>query len=359
MRVWDLPGGQRFIDDIRDDLKIHNSVVAHFRFGIPDGFDSAIEIAIGDGFTVKSIQADSSPLETLANRFASELKSDYSITDLLRDSAFNGLLIRIRITEASYWIHWREFLTQYADRSRARPYLERCVFLVTIEGDHDRSPAREAGLANYYWDHALDEFDFLFFSNECLRSRGHPATLRSLLAYTITYIAGKDFHTVELLVGESTRTILEPWEHSLNKTRDAGMASEQSNSNTNGSALAITHRSQGNSSSSEMRAQLEQRIWRAQLTVLQPWIELQRQAIVDRNLEEVKRLMRAVGDADIDPFSLEIGELFEYFTHRLATKRIRRAVHSLRHARNKLAHRNAMSYDEITDLLSNAVFSVD
>lgn len=357
MRVWDLPGGRRFIDDMRDEVKIHNSVVAHFQFGIPDGFDYAIETAIGDGFTVRSIQAESSPLDTLANRFASELKSDYGVADLLRDSAFNGMLIRVRITEASSWIHWREFLTLYADRSRSRPHLERCVFLITVEGDHDRSPVREAGLANFYWDHALDEFDLLLFSNECLRSRGHPATLRSLLAYTITYIAEKDFHTVESLVGESAHTILEPWEHLLAKARSSDRITGPSNCKENGSATTNWHPE--DLSSSEIPTQLEQSIWRAQLTVLQPWIELQRQAIVDRNLEEVKRLMRAVGDADVDPFSLEIGDLFEYFTHRLATKRIRRAIHSLRHARNKLAHRNPMSYKEITDLLSNAAFSVD
>ena len=347
MKVWDLPGGQRYIDEICDGLRTGNSVVARFPFEVPEGFDAAVERNLYEILTIRTISARSKPIRDIADQLAAHADRVHRIPDLLEDPNFRGCLVRVRTLDQPEWAIWCDFLRKFAELNRSRPLLDRCVILVTLRDVPAKSRLVDVGLFDLEWHRFLDEFDLLLFANERLREHGHSPVMHSLLAHTIAYVSSLDVHTAENLADQHPKTILEPFEF-LRKSQDC---------RANGTDLADADKLETDESSVERTDKTIHQVWRAQLMVLLPWIELQAREIVDRHIDEVRRHLRAKGDYQSDPYSLEIGELYEIFRHRLATKRIREAFKLLRHARNRLAHKSHMQFDEIKRLISEPIFS--
>ena len=121
MRLWDLPGARRFIDNICDVLRAGSSVVIQFSDVVPEGFDNAIASSLGNAFRFDAaLRATQSPFDQLRNRYADEPEYVRSLADLCDETGFRGRLIRLEVTDASNWPAWRDFLTRYAQASRSR-----------------------------------------------------------------------------------------------------------------------------------------------------------------------------------------------------------------------------------------------
>ena len=343
MRLWDLPGAKRFVDSICNPLRGGSSVVVVFPGSVPDGFETAVTANLGDILDIGKLTCTASPLSDLAQRYATNPDHITCLPELCDDPGFQGRLVKLHRLDANTWPPWREFLKRYAEASRLQPLLGRSLFLVLLSGfPPPEPPPADIALTVNAWDGVLDDIDLILFASERLRVREEDALVRSLLATTVARVAAWDFDTAAALVAEDNGTIMDPlevlrataadkcWTEDTPLDWRIGTASKAGVAHPARAALAKAH------------AELDRRLWSAQLSVLLPWIEVRRHSTVADNLYEVKRHMRADGDGQGDPFALELGDLARLFDRRGADRQVRKTVRRLRNVRNKLAHRRCV-----------------
>ena len=302
---------------------------------------------------VSEFPATSAPLRDLSREYAESPDRIGSVPDLCSDKGFQGRLVRLRGLRADSWPVWRDFLARYAHASRSLSLLGRTLFLAPVSG----CPLEEArpahvGLSVRVWDRVVDEVDLLLFAREQLRERVDSPLLRALLANTVARVASWDFETAAALVAEGDATISAPEEclrgmacakgWTVDTPVEWGLGT--------GSRDGVAHAAL--TALGDPPAELDRRLWSAQLAVLLPWVEERRYELVTRHRYEVTRLMRDAGYAGDDPIALEVGELHALFDRPGADRDVRRSVGRLRAARNDLAHRRRMSWDRVLELVS-------
>lgn len=352
MRLWDLPGARRFIDDICDFLRGGTSIVIRFPGDVPDGFDDAIATSLGNALQVGHLYAKSSPFDELRDSFANEPDHTHSLADLCDDAGFRGRLIRLQGQDASNWPAWRDFLSRYAQASRSRSLLGRSLFLVPLAGCPPvNPPTADVALEVRTWDGVLDDVDLLLLASERLRRRADNPLRRSVLASSVARVASWDFDTACALLAESERTIMEPVDLLRTIAVEKGWSSETPLDWRLGTASGAGIAHPARAAVEDPPVEIHRRLWSAQLSVLLPWIEDIRQETVAGNVYEVKRHMRNAGNGHADPFELELGDLHALFSRRGADKAIRRTVRRLRDVRNQLAHRRHLGPDTVLTLI--------
>ena len=351
MRLWDLPGARRFVHSACDLLRAGNNVVASFPGAVPDGFDDAIAVAIGNAFHLGRLSGTAAPLDDLRQHYADQPTHIHSATDLCDDAGFRGRLVRPYGLDAHSWPAWRDFLGAYAQASRSRPLLGRSLFLLAGCPPPDE-PAAEVGVVDMTWDGSVDNVDLLLFANEKLRERTPDPLLRSLLANTVARVAAWDYDSAAILVAENDQTIMDPTEVLRAIAKDRGWDADTPLDWRLGTASRAGVAHPARAAVEDPPVEIERRLWSAQLAVLLPWIEERRHHVVAGNLYEVKRQMRADGDGQGDPYDIEVGELYALFARRGGHRRIRKTLQCLRDGRNVLAHRRHLSYDRVLGLIA-------
>ena len=353
MRLWDLPGARRFMESLCGALRDGSSVVVHVPSDLPEGFDTVVRASLGDVLRISDFRATTAPLQDLSREYAQSPNRVQSVLDLCDDVGFQGRLVHVRNLNADHWPMWRDFLAQYAHASRSLPLVGRTLFLAPLAccPSEEASPGH-VGLSVRFWDRIVDEVDLLLFASEQLRERVEVPLLRALLANTVARVAAWDFETAAALVAESDATISAPGEClraiacAKGWTADTPADWQLGTSNREGVPHAAW------AALNDPPDELERRLWSAQLAVLLPWIEERRYELVARRGYEVKRLMRGAGYVQDDPFVLEVGDLHALFDRPGADRQVRQSVSRLRVARNRLAHRERMSWERILALVA-------
>lgn len=355
MRLWDLPGARRFVNDTCDSLRGGNSVVIRFPGEIPEGFDDAIASTLGNAFQIGDLDATPSPFDDLRTRYSNEPAHIRSLADLCDDSGFCGRLVRLRGIAASNWSAWRAFLSRYAQASRSRSLLGRSLFLVPLSGfPPAESPNADVALETRTWDGVLDDVDLLLLASERLRQRAMNPLRRALVATAVARVASWDYDTACALLAESDRTVLAPTDLLRAIARGNGWSLETPLDWGLGTASGSGIVHPARAAVEDPPVEIDRRLWSAQLSVLLPWIEDRRLEIVARNAYEVKRQMRSAGNGHDDPDELELGELHALFSRRGADRTIRRTVRRLRDVRNELAHRRHLAPDAVLTLIETS-----
>ena len=352
MRLWDLPGARRFVEDTADSLRGGNSVVIRFPGDIPNGLDDAITNALGNALQVGHMHATLSPFDKLRDRFAKEPHHVHSLANLCDDTGFRGRLIRLQGIDTTTWPAWRAFLVRYAQASRSRSLLGRTLFLVPLAGyPPAEPPTADVALENRTWDGVLDDVDLLLLANERLRQRAVDPLRRALLATAVARVASWDFDTACHLLGENDRIIMEPTDLLRAIAQDKRWTPETPLDWGLGTASGTGIAHPARAAVVDPPVEIHRRLWSAQLSVLLPWIEDIRHETVAGNVYEVKRQMRNAGNGHADPYGLELGDLHALFSRRGADKAIRRTFRRLRDVRNELAHRRHLAPDAVLSLI--------
>ena len=353
MRLWDLPGARRFVDEACDFLRGGSSIVIQFPDKCPDGFDAAVLATLGNVLNVSRVKVTTSPLKDLAGRFAEYPRHISRLQDLCDELGFRGQLVWLDGLDTHTWPAWRDFLLRYADVSRARPLLGRSLFVVLLIGSLSLdAPPRDIGLERLEWDGILDDLDLLLYATERLRVReNNNPLLRSLLATTVAHVAAWDFDTAVTLSAANNATILDPGGLLRTIAQENGWTADTPLDWRLGTAsqTGIVHAARA--ALDDPPNELNRRIWSAQLSVMLPWIEARRHDTVAANLFEVKRQMRVNGGGPEDPFALELGTLVSLFCRRGADRQVRKIVLALRDVRNELAHRRHVTPATLIDLM--------
>ena len=352
MRLWDLPGARRFVESACHSLRAGNNVVARFPTAIPDGFDNAISLTIGNVFRLDRLSGSSTPLDDL-RQYADQPSHIHSAADLCEDTGFRGRLVQPYGLDAHSWLAWRDFLGTYAQASRSRPLLGRSLFLLAGCPPAD-DPVAEVGVVDMTWDGSVDNVDLLLFASEKLRERTQNLLLRSLLASTVARVAAWDYDTAANLVAENDETIMDPTALLRAKAEERNWTTDTPLDWRLGTASRAGVAHPVRAAVDDPPLEIERRLWSAQLAVLLPWIEERRHEVVANNLYEVKQQMRIDGDGQGDPYDIEVGDLYALFTRRGGNRGIRKAVQCLRDGRNVLAHRRRLSFDAVVKLIASS-----
>ena len=353
MRLWELPGAKRFVDRTCDHLRGGSSVVVRFPGAVPEGFNAAVAARLGNALEVGRLSVTDSPLHDLARRYAEHPRHIGRLPDLCDDPGFRGQLVRPEGLDATTWPAWRRFLHSYAEASRSRPLLGRSLFLVLLAGSPPAEPpTADIGLVNHAWDGVLDDVDLLLFATERLRGREDNPLVRSLLATTVARVAAWDFDTAAVLLDEDNGTILDPGDLLRAVANDKGWTASTPLDWRIGTSSRTGIAHPARVALDDPPAELDRRLWSAQLSVLLPWIEARRHETVIGNLFEVRRQMHADGNHHRDALALELGDLVRLFGRRGADRQVRRTFERLRDGRNELAHRRHLSHSTILDLIA-------
>ena len=329
MRLWNLPGARRFIDDVCNYLRRGSNVVVRFPGAIPRGFDAAIAADLGNAFEIGSMSATPTPFDDLRRRFADQPDQVRTLADLCDDRGFRGRLIRLRGIEISNWSAWRDFLSRYAQSSRSCSLLGRTLFLVPLASDPPATPPDpDVALEVRAWDSVLDDIDLLLLATEHLRERAASPLRRTLLANVVARVASWDFDTASALLAESDSVMLAPTEllRVIGEGRGWSRATPVEWRLGTASRSGIAHPARA--ALEDPPVEIHRRLWSAQMSVLLPWIEEIRHATIASNVYEVKRQMRDARKSHADPYALELGELHSLFSRRGADKAMRRNVPS-------------------------------
>ena len=354
MRLWDLPGARRFVDTACASLRAGNNVVASFPgTTVPDGFDDAIAVTIGNAFHLGRVSGSTAPLDDLRQHYADQPSHIHSATDLCDDAGFQGRLVRPYGLDAHSWPAWRDFLRTYAQASRSRPLLGRSLFLLAGCPTPDE-PVPEVGVVRMMWDGSVDNVDLLLFANERLRERIQNPLLRSLLANTVARVSAWDYDTAANLLAENDRTIMDPVEMLRASADERGWTTDTPLDWRLGTASRAGIAHPARAAVDNPPVEIERRLWSAQLAVLLPWIEERRHDLVANNLYDVKQQMRIDGDGEGDPYDIEVGELYALFARRGGHRGIRERLRCLRDGRNVLAHRRHLSRDGVMKLIASS-----
>jgi len=352
MTLWDLPGPKQFIESARDVLNRGSNLVVRFPGSVPDGFDDAMMAALDNALHFVELMVTDSPLKDLARNFARDPNAVRSLSQLLAEERFRGLLIRLEDIDERTWPAWRDFLEHYADVLRGIPLLGRALFCVPLAGSPPGEPPRsDVTLINREWDGVVDEIDLLLFASERLRSRVSSSLARRLLATSVSRVARWDFDTAANLLEEGDPAILAPLEILRSIARDKGWTSETPLDWKLGtvSKAGVTHPARA--AVETPPREIDRRMWSAQVAVLMPRIEELRYCTVQNNLADIEYRMRRGGMNHGDPHDLELGELTKLFEHSGGHRRLRNFLFWLRDLRNSLAHLSPLPPDVALKLL--------
>ena len=345
MNIWHLPGPSEYLDAVERSLRDGESVILSFPEGAPAGFETALHVRMADCGRWGRVEVSPAdmlkpgvPLRQLLEQFAPELTEVSGVTavELCEAEGFWGRLIWIEGLRSINCPAWMTFLGKYAHASRSVPRLRRTLFIAPVGADTTGDSFGDVALMVHEWAGVVDEMDLTFLANDRLRTRGIRGTLRMLLVMTIARVAAWDFNTAERLANASAEDILDPSNLLRSEASARGWVCETPRSVSRGtvSARGVVHAALASISEPD---EIQRRIWSAQVSVLLPVIEVQRQALVKEYQHQIAEELRRDGRAE-DPEELEIRDLAFLFRRVGFDRDVGYRVEDLRLARNALAH---------------------
>jgi hypothetical protein len=349
---WQLPGPARFVANVERALRNGSSVVLCLPEHVPDRLGPAIRAAVGDDLDWRTIELDGDvecqPEAVLFDRFALQCSPDAIRTASLIAShpEFGGRVYWLSGVPTAAWPAWRAFLAEYSHASRACPLMERGLFCVPLTGElASDPPADDVCLAVHRWEGVVDSLDMLLYAAHALQDYDLPRVPRRLATYVIAGLALWDPTIVHLLAEASVPEMLVP------TSRLAALAAHRAWDTESAAApdwrYGMIDRFDGEEhvhsallALADPMGALRRRIWSAQVAVLLPLVEAQRQTILGRFAGQwVVPFSTPFGDVR-DSAELEISHICSQITSGRvrADGTMRRRTEWLRDVRNNLSH---------------------
>ena len=346
---WQLPGPQQFLSGVVNDLRDGKNVVLCLPEHPPEGFQAALNRALSDTdgwlwnrFTVDPNGKDS-PAAQLFARFVPDASPEtiFSARTLIREPSFTEHLIWLDGLTPSTWRVWKDFLEGYTHLLRSVPQFRPSLFVVPLIGDLI-PPAEDVCLSVQYWRGCVRYFDMLLFASGLLGAKHLPDLHRQLAVSATANVALWDPAVAVRLAAEDIKTILAPQpvlrEIAIERGWEMGVTSLAWYKGTSDSMdgrdriHSAILAADGN--------EIGRRIWRAQVSVLFPYIEECRQDILGR-LGKVLRVPYQTPFGTItNIYDLEIGHIDNQIKTGgiSAPPELCGMISRLREIRNALAH---------------------
>lgn len=367
---WQLGGPSRFVERIADELREGRNVVVCLPEHAPHGLARAIKEVMGEGcgcpWHVMSLDGESChyPAQWLAGRVIPHIPASTIVNAnyLANDDIFAGRIIWIQGIDTEAWPAWQDFLAEYSHACRAKSLIERTVLCVAIAGRAAiYPPSEDICLVCHRWRGVVDSLDMVLFCSNLLRDSTLPIVHKRVLIAVVAGLALWDPAVALELASAEPDNILEPKVILNEFGRKRGWTPEVVRGGQPRWDIGLTDTIDGEEkihsaalSLMDSTDEIRRRIWSAEVGVLFPYVEEQRQTIL-RRLSGLLRVPFATrfGEIITDWHDLEIGHIeSQIVTHGLhVTRETRRMLRQLREIRNCLAHQEAVSRELLADLI--------
>jgi len=359
---WQLPGPNRFVSRIIQDLRDGKNVILCLPEYSPSGLASAVRSTLGDSgdWSWNALRAcdedQTDPAHLLFSRFVPDMSPNtiWNAHTLSKEESFAGKIIWLDNLTPSTWSAWKEFITDYEPVCRSRSLLDRTLFCVPLIGELALDPPKEdVCLAHHYWRDAVDRLDMLLFTSSIFQEKRMPDLQKRVAISIIANIALWDPAVGERLVHEDLEKILSPVPILQEVARERGWYPEDTNSDSWSWHRGMKDRIDGEEkihsavlAFNDVDSEIERRIWSAEIGVVLPFIEERRQEILGRLAGLLKVPFKTrFGEVISDLRDLEIGHIESQVIHNgvAVNPKIRRLIHRLREIRNCLSHLEPLS----------------
>ena len=345
MDPWLLPGPAGFLRRVERSLRDGASVVARFPRRAQADFSEQVLTLLDRSWqcTVFHPEPTRPPFESLRDRFAPQLSSDWSpsLLDLCEQHEFQGRLIWVDgldYLDPGDWCKWKQFFVDYAQASRSVREFERTLFVAVLSGVPPADPPQQdVTLTTHDWRDVVDEMDLLFLAYERLGHRDMSPTMHSLLATTVARVAAWDLEIAERLLDEERNVILDPVSMLRSVAHENGWTADMPSGWGVGTASGSGSRHAVLAALDDPPREVRRRVWSAQVSVLLPAIHRLRIEIIQKYRVQLASYLESEGMA-VDPLDLDFPDLADTIHRPGFDRSVRRRVQELRDWRNNLAH---------------------
>jgi hypothetical protein len=348
---WSLPGPSAFINAVADDVREGKSVFLQLPDHCPGRLSLSLRQTLGDDFPWLSstVNADSTPINFLYGLLVPESDAAHlrNARSLVAQDSFQGYIIWLEGLSAANWPSWTDFFAEYERASRAVPPARRSHFLVPLtDGASLLEMPEEIGISRQTWDGWIRPSDIRFYSY--LRVEERRSTLETELTFAlVAELASWDSELCEWLAPlplEQLTQPLDPLIEFAGKRRwNAHPADTTRRGWSKGYCQTVGGRPMLHTSTRALlgqRSEIDRLVWQAEVGVLMPYIEEQRQELLKRYQKSLWVPFTTKNNQLVeDIFDLEIGHI-EYQLS--ASSDVKREevnwVSVLKRARNNLSH---------------------
>jgi hypothetical protein len=365
---WQLPGPNRFLERIRESLRNGENVLVFFPLFIPGGFKESLrDILVGGYRQFEEYEPRSNTTSTVAPELIkyylpeTDPAERWGANTLTQSDEFCGRTIWIKIDEDSQWKRWRSFITDYAHACRHRDSFDRSVFLIVLCGISPPVPAsiEDVFLRQFTWNACIDYFDILLYAAEKTIGHSDSELQRKLRCSLISHLALWDATMVEILADLSLRKLHQPQDIFLDICKQRGWENEEISSFQWEYGLINRFRNESEAIHSAVLVahddwELNDRIWRAQIGVVFPFIEGQRRNFIKRygNRLKIPHQRKETDDVVYNVFDLEFGDIAYQFRKHVVNEtgmnpQMPDLVSRMATSRNELAHMRPLPFDSL------------
>jgi hypothetical protein len=360
---WSLPGPSAFVNAVIDDLREGKSVFLLLPAYSPGRLSVSLKHALNDDFAWLSstVDSDATPINFLYDLPVPETDPGQlrSPRTLVSKDSFQGYVIWLEGLSAKNWPAWSEFFMEYERARSAVPPARRTHFLVPLIGVKDALEIPQAiGISAQTWDGWLRPSDMRFYSYLRAAERRNPLETELTFAL-VAELAGWDPELSEWLAPLTLEQLTNPLEQLSAFARKRKWNSHSGDTTLRGWCLGVCQTVRGKVTPhtsilaiSSQPSDIDRIVWRAEIGVLMPYIEEQRQDLLNRYRTSLWVPFTTKNNELIeDVFNLEIGHI-EY---QLAASGVKREEVSwasvLKRSRNSLSHLEPVD----TELLKSIV----
>jgi len=364
---WGLPGPQRFLRSIADDVEEGRSVIVALPQNLggetwADKLERAQIARSTDLLPPSEVRTCASPMDLVARHL---LPSPVDLSNasvetlctttarlfesIAQDGGHVGQTVAVLECDSDWpaWNAWKTFLVQWAKASRNMPRTSRIAFIAIVAGRaHNELPPEQDSLRVRASEGLSDDIDMLAYAHLTFADWPAPTLHRRVAAAVAASLAVWDPEVVEMLSAADLPQLLNPKSLLLQFGKDrrwtnAGL--RKSCSWENGQAVIAGTRKKLHSAALAVlddNAAIESRIWAGQVGVLLPLVEEFRLETID-GLQADLRLPWPTSYAPITTLrDLEISHLCDQVRqYRLSLEpRLKNVLPVLRQIRNRLAH---------------------
>lgn len=350
MDWWMIPGPRSFIDAVIDDVREGKSVFLKLPDNVPGRFSYALKESLREEINWESVRVSpaANPVDFLYSYFVPQadprkLRSEASLAG---EPEFQRKLISIEGIAPEDWSAWSNFFLEYERVSRAVPESRRSLFLIRIQGPgHAHTPPTAVGLSCRRWDGWLRRNDLQLYSNSCVRDR-KSGLETDLTATLISELGGWDPALCDYLAQFNVDQLIRPAPLLEAFAAEKGWSFQPGpyDEVAWSEGLWQTYLGKQTPHTAFGAFLLGQRflnrlLWKAEIVILMPYIEEQRQILIETYRAHLRLPHYSKYGVINDVYDLEIGMLELLLGQSGAPgKATLDFIRNLKLARNQLSH---------------------
>lgn len=346
-----LPGPRRFLDTARQQMLAGVCVVVPETPAMPRGLRERLGVLLKrEERACHFIEGTADPVGDLHGVLPNPDGLTPTVTGVVAACERFGPCFLPRLSSRAHWPVWRDLLDRFQHCVRQLPSGQRPVVGIFIgEGSSIVLPNPDVGIVVLQRRELLGEADVLAVAEMAMAGVDPaPNLLRRVLVHTLAATVLWDATLAEELASAGPFEVLTPIPFLYRYAGRRMWSKETPTAEDNGTMGYVDGEVRIHSALLAVKGEntrIGQRLWRAQVAVLLPWVEEQRLKLLER-----ARVFMAPSAEDLE--LMEIGAIWWQLRDSRAPSELKRRANSLRQIRNALAHRRTLGLRELREISS-------